>query len=288
VTFLGLGIAACSSTPARPKTPDGLSCGQRLVGGSWRFAGFTPDRPLPQASAANLEKLHGSLRLGFDGQKALTTGPGLYHLGPYQVADDDGMSCRIVAPDDGGVVTETNVRFLDANHLEVVDRRSAVPGRATLERVPGPPLMRAGGEGGAGDGDHRGDEGAGLVDETVGERRVLHADDTRPLAGRGRHEGGEDAASIEIEREGAEGDAGLDRLQQHDERTSGAKESTRVVPPDIDARSGEWAAPGIGRRHDPHVAIEEAELEGSKEHAGRHADAASPGWTFPASLLALP
>lgn len=131
-------VAGCvpSSTPTTPRSPDGMTCGQRLVGGTWKFTGFTPDRPLDPQAARALEQLHGTLRLGFDGQQALTTGPGLYHLGPYQVADDDGMSCRLLAPDDARVVTETRVRFVDPNHLEVTDPRSAVPGRSTMERVP--------------------------------------------------------------------------------------------------------------------------------------------------------
>ena len=140
VAALVLVVAAAagciSSSSAKPKTPDGLGCGQRLVGGMWRFTGFFPDQPIDENTRAALERLHGTLRLGFDGQRALTTGPGLYHLGPYQIANDDGMSCRIVAPDDQGIVTTTDVHFLDANHLEVLDRRSAVTGRSTMERVP--------------------------------------------------------------------------------------------------------------------------------------------------------
>lgn len=97
--------------------------------------GFTPDRPLPPQNSQELARLHGAVRLRFDGQRAITSGPGLEHIGPYQVYADDGASCRVSAPDDTGVVTETYVRFLDQNHIEVLDRRSGVPGRATLERV---------------------------------------------------------------------------------------------------------------------------------------------------------
>jgi hypothetical protein len=126
-----------STSQTARRSPDGLTCAQRLVGGSWRFTGFAPDRPLDPGPAQALERLHGSLRLSFNGQQALTTGPALYHVGPYQIADDDGISCRIIAPDDSGVVSETLVRFLDSPHkIEVLDRRSAVPGRSTMERVP--------------------------------------------------------------------------------------------------------------------------------------------------------
>ena len=125
------GQAGAGSAP-----PPGGSCGQRLVGGSWRFVGFVPDRPLPPQSAQELARLHGAVRLRFDGARAITTGPGLEHIGPYQVYADDGASCRVSAPDDYGVPSETHVRFLDPNHIEVVDQRSGVPGRATLERVP--------------------------------------------------------------------------------------------------------------------------------------------------------
>jgi hypothetical protein len=142
-TSLALLLAALSPACSRggqaganaPPTAAG-SCGQRLVGGSWRFVGFTPDRPLPPANAQELARLHGAVNLRFDGARAVTTGPGLQHIGPYQVYADDGTSCRVSAPDDAGVVTETYVRFLDPNHIEVLDRRSGVPGRATLERVP--------------------------------------------------------------------------------------------------------------------------------------------------------
>lgn len=120
--------------PARG--PDGKTCGERLIGGAWRFTGFTPAMQLdPQASSA-LEQVHGSLRVSFDGQRALTTGPGLYHVGPYQIDGDDGTSCRIVAPDDNGIVTDRSVRFLDQNNVEIFDQRSAVPGRSTMQRVP--------------------------------------------------------------------------------------------------------------------------------------------------------
>lgn len=114
-----------------------MTCGQRLVGGAWRFTGFQPDQPLDAQSSAALERLHGSLRLSFDGQRAVTTGPGLQHVGPYRVESDDGVSCRVIAPDDAGVVSETFIRFVGSPHrIEVIDRRSSVPGRSTMERVP--------------------------------------------------------------------------------------------------------------------------------------------------------
>lgn len=134
---LALTLTGClASTSQTPKTPDGLTCAQRLQGGMWKFTGFRPDQPLPPNAASALERLHGSLRVGYDGQQALTTGPGLYHLQPYRVYDDDGLQCRIEAPDDTGRVSSSFVRFSDANHLEVLDQRSQVPGRSTMERVP--------------------------------------------------------------------------------------------------------------------------------------------------------
>lgn len=113
-----------------------MTCGQRLVGGAWRFTGFQPDQPMdPQASSA-LAQFHGSLRLSFDGQNARTTGSGLQHVGPYRVESDDGISCRVIAPDDTGVVSETQIRFLGSpNLIEVIDRRGPVTGRSTMERV---------------------------------------------------------------------------------------------------------------------------------------------------------
>lgn len=131
-------LAACASgsSASGPRGPDGLSCGQRLIGGAWRFTAFYPDQPLAPGANQALQQLHSSLRLQFDGKSALTTGPGLNHLGPYQILDDDGVHCRISGPDDSGVVTDTWVRFLDGAHIEVLDRRSAVPGRSTMERVP--------------------------------------------------------------------------------------------------------------------------------------------------------
>ncbi len=141
LALLLAALPSCSRSGqagAGSPTPPGGSCAQGLVGGSWRFVGFTPDQPLPPQNAQELARLHGAVSLRFDGARAVTTGPGLQHIGPYQVYADDGASCRVSAPDDTGVVTETQVRFLDANHIEVVDRRSGVPGRATLQRVPGP------------------------------------------------------------------------------------------------------------------------------------------------------
>jgi hypothetical protein len=124
------------SGSANASSPDGMTCGQRLVGGMWRFTGFTPNAPLDPQTRAAIEQLHGTLRLGFDGQRALVTGPGLYHVGAYQLASDGPIECVISAPDDRGVVTTTSVRFLDGNHLQVNDQRSAVPGVSTMERVP--------------------------------------------------------------------------------------------------------------------------------------------------------
>ena len=137
---LGLLAAGCLTPQAsQPRATDGLSCGQRLVGGSWHFTGFVPVQPLdPQAKAA-LERLHGSLQLSFDGHQALTTGPGIYHVGPYDIINDDGVSCVIRAPDDYKNVADTPVRFVDTHHLQVLDQRSAVPGTSTLERVLPPP-----------------------------------------------------------------------------------------------------------------------------------------------------
>lgn len=129
-------LPGCPSSPARTQSPDGMTCGQRLVGGAWRFTAFQPDQPLNAQDAASLERLHGSLRLSFDGRNAVTTGPGLQHVGPYRVESDDGVSCRIIAPDDTGTVSETFIRFLGTPHrIEVLDRRSSIPGRSTMERV---------------------------------------------------------------------------------------------------------------------------------------------------------
>jgi hypothetical protein len=133
-------LAGCPSSggaPPRVQSPDGMTCAQRLVGGAWRFTGFQPDQPLDAQSAATLEQLHGSIRLMFDGQRATTTIQGAPHVGPYQVDSDDGISCRVIAPDDTGVVSETYVRFVGSpNRIEVIDRRGAVPGRSTMERGP--------------------------------------------------------------------------------------------------------------------------------------------------------
>jgi len=82
----------------------------------------------------NLAQLHSTVRVRFDGRQALTTGSGIYHSGPYQVIADNGVACRISGPDENGFVTETSVRFLDANHLEVVDHRTTLAGTAVLER----------------------------------------------------------------------------------------------------------------------------------------------------------
>lgn len=125
-----------SSQTATPRTPDGKTCAARLVG-EWRFIGFTPSPPIPDDVKQSIERLHGGLRVGFDGQRTFTTGPGISHAAPYQVQGDDGLSCRVVSPDEVGAISETWVRFLDPNHLELLDRRpaSAAQGTATLERT---------------------------------------------------------------------------------------------------------------------------------------------------------
>jgi hypothetical protein len=82
-----------------------------------------------------LQSLQASLRLVFDGQMATTTGPGVQSGSPYRVDQDDGTSCRISAPDTTGAVSEKLVRFTDPNHMEVLDRQSATPGRAAMERT---------------------------------------------------------------------------------------------------------------------------------------------------------
>ena len=132
------GCPSSSGTPARQATPDGMSCGQRLIGGAWRFTGFTPDQPLDAASAASLASLHGTMRLRFDGQSAFTTGAGIQQASPYRIESDDGMSCRVIAPDPTGAPVETFVRFTTSpNNIEVIDRRpTTIPGRSTMERVP--------------------------------------------------------------------------------------------------------------------------------------------------------
>lgn len=134
--FALLGACVPSSQGSTPKTPDGKSCATRLVG-EWRFVGFVPDPPIPEDVRQSIERLHGGLRVGFDGQRTFTTGPGLSQASPYQVQNDDGLSCRLLSPDEQGAVSETWVRFLDANHLELLDRRpaSAAPGTARLERT---------------------------------------------------------------------------------------------------------------------------------------------------------
>ncbi len=137
LAFLAL-LGACypSAQSEGPKTPDGKTCATRLVG-EWRFIGFVPNPPIPDDVKQSIERLHGGLRVGFDGQRTYTTGPGISQASPYQVQRDDGLSCQLLSPDEGGAISETWVRFLDANHLELLDRRpaSAAQGTATLERT---------------------------------------------------------------------------------------------------------------------------------------------------------
>jgi hypothetical protein len=131
-------VVGCDSTSGRPggaNSPDGHTCGQRLVGGSWKIVEFQPEQPMDPTSASTLRELHSSLRITFDGSLATTTGQGVNHTGPYQTANDDGLRCRITAPDSAGVVTFTDIRFLDPHHYEVIDKRSAVPSRAVWERT---------------------------------------------------------------------------------------------------------------------------------------------------------
>ena len=85
---------------------------------------------------AEIEAVHGQIRLGFDGQNAFTTGAGISNVGPYRIDADSAMTCKVVAPDGTGLVTETDIRFLDPNSIEVIDRRSQTPGRSTMIRVP--------------------------------------------------------------------------------------------------------------------------------------------------------
>lgn len=115
-----------------------MTCGQRLVGGAWRFTGFTPDQPLDATTTANLARMHGTVRLQFDGQTSYTTGAGVQQALPYRVETDDGISCRVLAADPTGGTGETYVRFVGSpNTIEVIDRRPAsIPGRSTMERVP--------------------------------------------------------------------------------------------------------------------------------------------------------
>lgn len=137
VAALGLSIfePACNLNATSPTagSPDGLSCGQRLVGG-WIVTGFTPDQPLSPQAAQSLQALHQSLRITFDGQRAITTAPGLHHVGPYRIDNDGALDCVVSAPDDSGAVGSTLVHFTDANHYQVTERNSAVPGRSTMER----------------------------------------------------------------------------------------------------------------------------------------------------------
>ena len=123
-----------SPTPKVPRGSDGRTCAERLVG-SWRFVGFAPEVPQPAAQAAQLQSLQSTIRLTFDGRMATTTGAGVQGGNPYNVDSDDGTSCRIVSPDTTGATSEKLVRFNDPNHMEVLDKQSATPGRASLERT---------------------------------------------------------------------------------------------------------------------------------------------------------
>lgn len=135
---LALSAAGCdlgtSPGPKVPRGSDGRTCGERLVG-AWRFIGFAPDTPQPAAQAAQLQQLQSSIRLQFDGRMATTTGAGVQSGNPYSVDSDDGTSCRVVSPDTTGATSEKFVRFNDPNHMEVLDRQSGTPGRASLERT---------------------------------------------------------------------------------------------------------------------------------------------------------
>ena len=114
--------------------PDGMTCRQRLIG-AWRYTGFAPYSPLPPANQQAIESLHRSIRLTFDGQVARTTGNNVNATNPYNVTADDGMNCKVIATDPNGVPSESAIRFVDPNHIEVNDTQSSNPGRATLERT---------------------------------------------------------------------------------------------------------------------------------------------------------
>ena len=133
------GAAGCDlGSPPSPKVPrgaDGRTCAERLVG-SWRVVGFTPETLPTAAQQAQLQTVQSSLRLSFDGKMATTSGPGVQSGSPYRVDSDDGIGCRVTAPDTTGALSEKLVRFPDPNHMEVIDKQSATPGRATLERLP--------------------------------------------------------------------------------------------------------------------------------------------------------
>ncbi|MFO0660377.1 MAG: hypothetical protein U0165_11190 [Polyangiaceae bacterium] len=136
VLAVGSFVSACrpSNTPA--SLQDGLSCGQRLVGGAWRFTGFNPNTPTdPQRSQA-ITALQQSIRLTFDGQTTRTTGTNVSAVNPYSITSDDGVSCKVVAADPQGIRSETQIRFLDPYHIEVLDEQSQMPGRSSMERVP--------------------------------------------------------------------------------------------------------------------------------------------------------
>ena len=137
-TFVALLVTGCDlGTAPAPKVPrgtDGRTCAERLVG-AWRFVGFAPDVPPPAAQATQLQALQSSIRLAFDGRMATTTGAGVQSGNPYTVDSDDGTSCRILSPDTTGATSEKLVRFNDPNHMEVLDKQSATPGRASLERT---------------------------------------------------------------------------------------------------------------------------------------------------------
>ncbi len=138
LALASLALSGCdlgtSPTPKVPRGSDGRTCAERLVG-SWRFVGFAADVPQPAAQAAQLQSLQSSIRLTFDGRMATTSGAGVQSGNPYNVDSDDGTSCRVVSPDTTGATSEKLVRFNDPNHMEVLDRQSATPGRASMERT---------------------------------------------------------------------------------------------------------------------------------------------------------
>jgi hypothetical protein len=135
MTFAASGCELGNSpTPNVPRGADGKTCAERLVG-AWHMIGFTPDVPPDATTAKNLQSVQSQVRLVFDGQMATTTGPGIQSGSPYRVDSDDGVSCRVLAPDTTGAVSEKLVRFPDPGHLEVLDRQSAVPGRGSWERT---------------------------------------------------------------------------------------------------------------------------------------------------------
>lgn len=129
-------VSGChpSNTPA--SLQDGMTCGQRLVGGAWRFTGFSPAVQVDPQRGQAITALQQSIRLVFDGQTTRTTGTNVSATNPYQITSDDGVSCHVIAADPQGIRSETQVRFVDPYHIEVIDEQSQIPGKSTMERVP--------------------------------------------------------------------------------------------------------------------------------------------------------